>query len=362
MDSHVDPRFKFSFDRTTCVNGRALEYGSVDQTIVAASLFANCFFGARDPQQRATYLHKLEQDWESGIAADSAILQLQHGYDADVEQAKAWTSEWERLEHHAHIDRIFNTDGYHLSNCIFVEGEINFAKSTMSEFASSASFKGESKISFAIDILRTAVTELLDLTRPHRAGPPCFWTGVQLSMDSHVDPRFKFSFDRTTCVNGRALEYGSVDQTIVAASLFANCFFGARDPQQRATYLHKLEQDWESGIAADSAILQLQHGYDADVEQAKAWTPEWEARWKQFVQRSLTPMGTICPTISLWRAKSVSPNRQSAFKGECKISFAIDVLRTAVTELLDLTRPHRAGWTRRLRELKENKLSVPSAS
>ncbi|KAK3820104.1 MAG: hypothetical protein J3Q66DRAFT_428923 [Benniella sp.] len=475
MDSHIEPNVKFSFDRTTFVNGRALEYGSSEQVIVAASLLANCFFGARDPQQRAAYLDRLEQDWESGITwADSAILQLQQGYDADAEQTKAWTPEWEvkwkqfvqhkestghqdriqwskwewrffhetcegrslvtgqRLVQHAHIDRIFNTDGYHLSNCILVEGEINFAKSTMPQFASSAAFDGPCKISYAIDVLRTAVTELLDLTRPHRVGlnnkaetsrlrtlarkavPRYFRTGLHLSIDN---TRTKFALGKIT---------------------FDRTGKRARGPEQRAAYLNKIERDWnasgpvsnspwtltlsrgssshlterpssmgrfwttapsiksssrrlcsptaslehsiqaadnipqqywESGITwADSVIHQ---GCNVDVEQEKAWTPEWEVKWKQFIQHkestghkdrySMDQMGVVILSQGLRQpgeinfAKSTMPQFASsaAFDGPCKISYAIDVLRTAVTELLDLTRPHRAGWTRRLRELSD---------
>ncbi|KAG0287410.1 hypothetical protein BGZ98_004651, partial [Dissophora globulifera] len=55
-----------------------------------------------------------------------------------------------------------------------------------------------------------------------KADVVCFWTGLPLSFDTHAAPISKFSLDRTTFVDGRALNYGSEDQTIVAASLFVN--------------------------------------------------------------------------------------------------------------------------------------------
>ena len=55
-----------------------------------------------------------------------------------------------------------------------------------------------------------------------QSDPRCFWTGLHLSLDSDAEPRTKFSLDRTMFANGKALNYGSEHQIVVAASLFSN--------------------------------------------------------------------------------------------------------------------------------------------
>jgi hypothetical protein len=59
-------------------------------------------------------------------------------------------------------------------------------------------------------------------TLARQSAPRCFWTGLQLSIDSDAEPKSKFSFDRSTFVDGKALSYGSESQLIVPASLFSN--------------------------------------------------------------------------------------------------------------------------------------------
>ncbi|KAF9116426.1 hypothetical protein BGW39_002745, partial [Mortierella sp. 14UC] len=188
IDSDAEPKSKFSFDRTT-------------------------FFGARDVVQRVAYLDKIEQDWTEGNSwADGVIKKLQQGCNIDIEKKRPWTTElekkwktfvgskqqnnnedrieWTKWEWRffretrqdrslvtgqhlvgcqAHIDRIFNSDGYSLETCILIEGELNFAKYRMSEFASSDAFDGPCKLLYAVSVLRGAVKELLDQTRPRRA-------------------------------------------------------------------------------------------------------------------------------------------------------------------------------------------------
>ncbi|KAG0324774.1 hypothetical protein BGZ99_001443 [Dissophora globulifera] len=122
-----------------------------------------------------------------------------------------------------------------------------------------------------------------------KADHVCFWTGLPLSFDTHAAPISKFSLDRTTFVDGRALNYGSEDQTIVAASLFINCFFGARNPQQRAEYLNDIEQGWDEGVIwADHAIKTLNQGFDLEAEMKREWSKEWSDKWYTYVNSRAT--------------------------------------------------------------------------
>ena len=43
-----------------------------------------------------------------------------------------------------------------------------------------------------------------------------------LSLDAHAEPQNKFSVDQTVFVDGKALDYGSQEQILVAATLFSN--------------------------------------------------------------------------------------------------------------------------------------------
>ncbi|KAF8923897.1 hypothetical protein BGZ47_004389, partial [Haplosporangium gracile] len=55
------------------------------------------------------------------------------------------------------------------------------------------------------------------------ATPMCFWTGVPLSLTDGVCPTRIFTTDRIMFdQEGKALSYGDKDQTLVAASFFAN--------------------------------------------------------------------------------------------------------------------------------------------
>ncbi|KAF9116432.1 hypothetical protein BGW39_002724, partial [Mortierella sp. 14UC] len=171
------------------------------------------FFLARDAEQRAKYLDNIGRNWVEGIIwADSAIHRLQQGFDLELEKRKTWTVEWtqkwkrfvgnkkqHRVQHRvewnkwewrffvetcenrslvtgyhlvsgeAHIDRVFNSDGYGLKTCILIESGLNFAKGQMPEFASSHGFRGNCKLVFEVSTLRRAIQEFLDQTRPHRA-------------------------------------------------------------------------------------------------------------------------------------------------------------------------------------------------
>jgi len=169
------------------------------------------FFQDRTIKQRIQYLERIEQGWDEGVRwADGIISELQE-YDPESEGKKAWTSQWdsrwkafvrnkeatghgervlwgknewcffarscqgrslvtgqvlERTD--CHIDRIFNSDGYTVRNCLLMEGGLNFAKGSMPEFQTSSDFTGECKLEFGVRILRRAVRELLEYSRPHR--------------------------------------------------------------------------------------------------------------------------------------------------------------------------------------------------
>ncbi|KAG0008438.1 hypothetical protein BGZ80_003448, partial [Entomortierella chlamydospora] len=214
LDPKSGPAIRFSLDRTIFVKGKALDYGSEDQVLVAASLFSNCFFGARNVKQRVQYLNNIERGWAENILwADRAIKNLQEGFDIEREKKRVWTKEWnkkwgeflrskkkighkDRIEWSqwewryfretcggrslvtgqlldgadANIDRVFDSDGYSTKNCILVERELNFAKHGMTEFESSQRFHGGCKLVYGVSVLRRAVQELLDQTRPHREG------------------------------------------------------------------------------------------------------------------------------------------------------------------------------------------------
>lgn len=159
------------------------------------------------------YLNQLDEGWEDGIRwADGAIDKLR-GYNAEAEKGQPWTADWEQRwcrffnsklyngkvdrvqwskaewrffvetcqsrslvtgQHlegtDAQIDRIFNNDNYTVWSCILIEQGLNFAKRDMSEFQDSNTFHGHCKLAHGVGILRAAVKEVLDKSRPHRAG------------------------------------------------------------------------------------------------------------------------------------------------------------------------------------------------
>ncbi|KAF9924007.1 hypothetical protein BGZ67_009562 [Mortierella alpina] len=202
------PKNKFTVDRTIFHQNKALRYGAEDQILVAASQFANCFFMNRTVDERIQHLDSIEQEWEAGLEwADRAIEELRSGFDEKKEWA--WTAEWTtrwsdfvkgkvhrdrvawsksqwRFFHEvcqgrslvtgqpiakqdANIDRVFNDDTYTLTNCILIDRGLNFAKRTMAEFQTSDGFEGTCKLRYGVEILRAAVRELLDSSRPRRA-------------------------------------------------------------------------------------------------------------------------------------------------------------------------------------------------
>ncbi|KAF9954058.1 hypothetical protein BGZ72_004948 [Mortierella alpina] len=91
-----------------------------------------------------------------------------------------------------------------------------------------------------------------------------------------LSSRFKFSVDRTSFRDGKALPYADDAQVLVAASDFINCFFMDRNVVERIHYLKKIEEEWEPNIKwADSALAKLKAGFDMAKERRKPWTREW---------------------------------------------------------------------------------------
>lgn len=162
--------------------------------------------------QRIQYLKKIEEEWEEGVKwADGVIQELQGGFDSQSEEDEAWTNQWEHrwkvfvknkdfkghrervlwtkhewryfvkrcqgrslvtgqvLEGKAcHIDRVFNSDDYGVKNSLMMEQGLNFAKRDMLEFQTSSGFAEQCKLQYGVLILRNAVRELLEDSRPHR--------------------------------------------------------------------------------------------------------------------------------------------------------------------------------------------------
>ncbi|KAF9089653.1 hypothetical protein BGX27_002430 [Mortierella sp. AM989] len=207
------PTTKFTADRIVFHEGCALPYGAKEQFLVASSEFANYFFMDRTIIQRTQYLKKIEKEWGEGAKwADGVIQELQGGFDSQSEEDEAWTNEWEHrwnvfvknkdfkghrervlwnkydewrffvkrcqgrslvtgqvLEGKAcHIDRVFNSDDYAVKNCLMMEQGLNFTKRDMLEFQTSSGFAGQYKLQYGVLILRNAVRELLEYSRPHR--------------------------------------------------------------------------------------------------------------------------------------------------------------------------------------------------
>ncbi|KAF9280628.1 hypothetical protein BGZ68_007110 [Mortierella alpina] len=64
----------------------------------------------------------------------------------------------------ADIDRVFNDDGYRISNCILIDVRLNFAKRGMTEFTTSRDFHGGCKLTYGATILHQEVQKLLNQT------------------------------------------------------------------------------------------------------------------------------------------------------------------------------------------------------
>ncbi|KAF9365945.1 hypothetical protein BGX34_007304 [Mortierella sp. NVP85] len=214
----VCPTQKFTADRVVFRNGEALPYGAEEQILVASSEFANCV------EQRIHYLDDLERNWDKGTAwADKVISDLRDGYDAEKEKKKPWSAEWRRRwlafssrkkeervcwtkfewrymhemcrgrslvtgqlldPKETHIDRVFNSDGYELTNCIVIEGGLNWAKRDMKEFKTSSTFTGPCKLEYGVRVLRDALKELIEGSRPRRQS----WPGLIKAMRSDRYP------------------------------------------------------------------------------------------------------------------------------------------------------------------------------
>ncbi|KAF9102732.1 hypothetical protein BGX27_010877, partial [Mortierella sp. AM989] len=165
------------------------------------------------PPETVSMLHKrltVDEDWEDGVQWANGASDKLRGYDAEAEEGRHWTPEWERRwcrffnsklcmgkvdrvqwskaewrffvetcqsrslvtgQHlegkDAQIDRIFNNDNYTVQNCILIEQGLNFAKRTMSEFQTSNTFDGHCKFAHGVSTLRAAVKKVLDKSRAH---------------------------------------------------------------------------------------------------------------------------------------------------------------------------------------------------
>ncbi|KAF9275309.1 hypothetical protein BGZ68_010882 [Mortierella alpina] len=206
------PVKKFTVDRTMFKNGKALPYGNEQQVLVSASEFTNCLFMERNVPERVEYLDSLEANWDKNIRwANTVISQLKATSVAGTSNQK-WSPDWDRrwksfnsskraigredrvqwsrdewrhfvetcdgrslvTGHRIHgkdanIDRIFNSDPYMIQNCLYMEQGLNFAKQRMPEFQSSATFDGECKLEYGVQILRKVIKDLLEQTKPRRA-------------------------------------------------------------------------------------------------------------------------------------------------------------------------------------------------
>ncbi|KAG0283181.1 hypothetical protein BGZ97_008635, partial [Linnemannia gamsii] len=256
------PTKKFTTDRIMFgQEGKALSYGDKDQAL-------------------------LDEGWEDGIRwADGAIDKLR-GYNAEAEKGRPWTAVWEQRwcrffnnksyngkvdrvqwskaewrffvetcqsrslvtgQHiegiDAQIDRIFNSDNYTVWSCILIEQGLNFAKRDMSEFQDSNTFHGHCKLAHGVGILRAAVKEVLDKSRPHRAGKKILEHseyGTWKALVEETEDRL-VAWERRTIKGNLCREFDRLDQKhkdvrrdksvktvldILGFYLYKRCFWG----------------------------------------------------------------------------------------------------------------------------------------
>ncbi|KAH7047827.1 hypothetical protein BKA57DRAFT_514186 [Linnemannia elongata] len=191
------PETAFSCDRLVFEGGRALSYAHPKQVTVAASYFANSVFLDMPLAKRIAYLDQLDDEkiWRAAEAHAKSVWRkiqsINHAQERrqpiepsmktkfrQFKQNAKHPVEWKAYEWRyfraisggrgAHIDRVFNSDSYSLTNCMYIEAGLNFAKRNMKEFRSSVSFDGVSKLLYGARRVRNKLKAFVEKTRPNR--------------------------------------------------------------------------------------------------------------------------------------------------------------------------------------------------